>query len=120
MSTTVDFHSTLGAARIERRIKRLAAALKSQLMRHVPGVRFHTPLRPEDSGGVVVFSAPGVDLEGALNALYHEHGIGAAVFGGDLAGIRLCPHIYNTLDEMEYAARAVSSLIGDGPRNILQ
>ncbi len=53
--------------RIEKRIKRLAAALKSRLLKHVPGVRFHTPLRPEDSGGVVVFSAPGIDLQNALN-----------------------------------------------------
>jgi isopenicillin-N epimerase len=115
MSATVDFHSTLGVIRIEKRIKRLAAALKSQLLKHVPGIRFHTPLRPEDSGGVVVFSAPDIDLQNTLNTLYHEHAIGAAVFGGELAGIRLCPHIYNTLEEMEIAALAVSSLVGDGP-----
>jgi selenocysteine lyase/cysteine desulfurase len=115
MATTVEFHSALGVTRIERRIKRLAAALKSSLLKHVPRVRFITPLRPENSGGVVVFSAPGIDLKNALNALYHEHDIGAAVFGGELSGIRLCPHIYNTLAEMEQAALAVSSLIGDGP-----
>jgi selenocysteine lyase/cysteine desulfurase len=115
MAVTVEFHSTLGVTRIEKRIKRLAAALKSRLLKHVPGVRFYTPLRPEDSGGVVVFSAPGIELRNALNTLYHEHSIGAAVFGGEQAGIRLCPHIYNTLEEMEHAALAVSSLVGDRP-----
>jgi len=115
MARTVEFHSTLGTARIEKRIKRLAAALKSRLLKHVPQIRFRTPMRPQDSGGVVVFSVPGIDLSKALNTLYHEHNIGAAVFGGELAGIRLCPHIYNTLEEMDQAALALAHLLGDGP-----
>jgi hypothetical protein len=45
-------------------------------------------------GGVITFNIPGLDLPRALDILYKRGGIECAVFGGDLAGIRMCPHIY--------------------------
>lgn len=110
MGKTVEFHNSIGRARIENRIRSLASAFKSELKKRIPTVKFHTPLEPELSLGVVVFSAPGIDLSQALDTLYHNHNIGCAVFGGDLAGIRMCPHIYNTMEEMERAVHAVSQL----------
>lgn len=110
MATTVDFHNTIGKAVIEARIRSLAHQLKNRLKQKIPRVVFRTPLEAELSGGPVIFSVPGIDLEKALDELYHKHDIGVAVFGGDLAGIRLCPHIYNTMEELERAADAVRSL----------
>ena len=65
----------------------------------------------EFSGGVIVFTAPGIDLSKALNTLYQKHNIGCAVFGGDLAGIRMCPHIYNTMEQIGKTVDAVASLV---------
>jgi len=111
MRKTVEFHDAIGKGRIEARIRFLAAALKMKLKKRIPGINFRTPLAPELSGGVVVFQAPGIDLSNALDALYHKYNIGGAVFGGDLAGIRLCPHVYNTLEEVDRAVQAVASLV---------
>jgi isopenicillin-N epimerase len=110
MDETVAFHESLGSQRIEKRIVFLATFLKRRLQEQVPNIHFYTPLSPDFSGGVVVFTAPGIDLEKALKVLYWEFNIGGAVFGGDLAGIRLCPHIYNTVEEMHRAVAAVAAL----------
>lgn len=111
MATTVEFHDTIGKAHIEARIRSLAQALKLKLQEKIPDVEFRTPLEQEFSGGVVIFSIPGIDLKMALNSFYHKYNIGCAVFGGDLSGIRFCPHIYNTRAEIDKAVHAVLDLI---------
>ncbi len=111
MRKTVEFHNAIGKNRIEARIRFLATALKTNLKKRIPDIKFRTPLDPELSGGVVVFHAPGIDLSKALNTLYHKYNIGCAVFGGDLAEIRLCPHVYNTMEEIDEAVHAVASLV---------
>ena len=110
MGKTVEFHNMIGKDRIEARIRFLAAALKIRLKERIPGIKFRTPLAPELSGGVVVFDHAGINRNKALDILYHEHNIGCAVFGGDSGGIRLCPHIYNTVEEIDRAVDGVASL----------
>ena len=111
MVTAVEFHETLGKARIDARVKELAAVLKDGLADRLPGTRFHTPRDPSLSAGVVVFLPSGVNPREALDTLYTEHNIAGAGMGGDFTGIRLCPHIYNTLAETKKVADAVASLV---------
>ncbi len=109
MGKTVEFHKMIGKERIEARINYLANALKMRLIERIPDIKFRTPLKPEFSGGVVVFHIPGADLGKVLDTLYHKHNIGCAVFGGESGGIRFCPHIYNSLEEIDKAIGAVAS-----------
>jgi selenocysteine lyase/cysteine desulfurase len=109
METAVEFHKMIGKDRIEARIRFLAAALKTKLKERIPGIKFRTPLLPEFSGGVVIFHIPGVDLNKILDTLYHKYNIGCAVFKGESGGIRFCPHIYNTVKEIDRAIDAVVS-----------
>lgn len=44
------------------------------------------------------------------NKLYEEHGIAGASTGG----LRLCPHVYNTREHVEWAIRGVKALIASG------
>jgi isopenicillin-N epimerase len=111
MGTAVEFHNTIGKERIEKRIRFLASVLKTKLKKRISKIKFYTPIQSELSGGVIVFSAPGIDLNKALNTLYQKHNIGCAVFGGDLAGIRMCPHIYNTEEEIDKTVDAVAILV---------
>jgi selenocysteine lyase/cysteine desulfurase len=111
MATAVEFHESIGPNRIEQRMRTLATALKNRLQKRLPQVVFITPLDSELSGGVVVCQVPGADLSKALDILYAEHSIGCAVFGGELQGIRLCPHLYNTMDEIDRVVDAVASLV---------
>ena len=107
VGTAVEFHEMIGTARVEARVRELAAALKDGLAERVPGTVLHTPRDLELSGGVVVFSPPDVDAREALDTLYEDHAVAGA---SQMGGIRLCPHVYNTLAEVDRVVDALGSL----------
>ena len=98
IGTTADFHEQIGAARIEARVTALATRLKEGL--HEAGYALVTPLAPALSAGVCIATVEG-DRGALVNALYEEHGIAGAATGG----LRLCPHLYNTVDHVDRAVR---------------
>lgn len=111
VATAVEFHRTIGPAVVEARVRELATAVMEALRERVPGVRFHTPEVPELRAGVVVFDAPGIDPGESFDRLYREHDVGGAPRGEPFAGLRLSPHVYNTLDEVDRAAEAVAAVL---------
>jgi len=87
----------------------LATALKERLLEKLPGTVLHTPLDPELSGGVVVFTVPGGGAQRAIyQQLYETHGV-AGASQGRFDGVRLCPHIYNTEEHIDRAIRGVAA-----------
>jgi isopenicillin-N epimerase len=109
METAVCFHRWIGRERIESRIGELMGHLRMGIADAVPGVEFVTPAQPALRGGVLIFRLPGVDFREGYEALYRDHGIVGAAIGG---GIRLCPHVYNTLDDAEAAVAGVAAVAG--------
>jgi selenocysteine lyase/cysteine desulfurase len=109
MATAAAFHEAIGPERVESRVRALSLAVKEQVVDRFPGVRLHTPMDPELSGGVVVFALPGADHQAVYQGVYETHRLGCAAMGGDFEGIRLSPHIYNTLDEVTGAMDAVAA-----------
>ncbi|MCH7565594.1 MAG: hypothetical protein IH968_17415, partial [Gemmatimonadetes bacterium] len=59
---------------------------------------------------LVVFRVAGLDSRQAFGRLYADHAIGGASMGGDFEGIRLCPHIYNTMAEVERVVQVIASM----------
>ena len=106
MGTAADFLNLIGPARIEARIRQLAAALKEGV-RKIPAARLRTSARPELSAGVCVIGFDGMDHQKIYEALYARHGIAGAATGG----VRLCPHIYNTLEEIDRTVSALGQVI---------
>jgi selenocysteine lyase/cysteine desulfurase len=106
ITSIVDFHNTIGKAQIEARIKALNTYLKEQIQEKVPTAEFVTPLSPELSGGVTILSIPGKDRIAVFQKLYDEHGIACAPTGG----LRLSPHIYNTMADMDKIVEALKGL----------
>ena len=43
----------------------------------------------------------------AYRELYQRFGVGAALHPGEEPHLRLCPHIYNTMDEVEKVLKAL-------------
>jgi len=109
MATAAAFHEAIGPAAVERRVRALASAVKEELATVVPGIGFHTPRDPALSAGVVVFALPRGNHQEVFQGAYETHRLGCAAMGGDFNGIRISPHIYNTLDEVGTAIEAVSS-----------
>jgi selenocysteine lyase/cysteine desulfurase len=108
MGTATDFHNLIGAARIEARIRELAAALKEGVSK-IPGAELHTSTKPDLSAGVCVFGFKGIDYRKIYEALYAKHGIAGAPTGG----VRLCPHIYNTMEEIDRTISALAQIVKD-------
>ncbi len=100
------FHETIGKKNIETRIVQLNTYLKQQLKKNVPQATFVTPLAPEFSGGIVIFNLPGKEIHEVNDKLYHTYKIAAAPSGG----IRLSPHIYNTMKDIDYVVKAIGEL----------
>jgi selenocysteine lyase/cysteine desulfurase len=104
VGTTAEFHQSIGSARIEARMIELATALKNGLAD--AGFSLVTPRDPELSGGVVIMEVPSKKGREVLNRLYDEYGIAGSTSGG----LRLCPHVYNTMDHVARAVRGVTAL----------
>ncbi len=107
VGTTVEFHEMIGTERVEARVRELAAAIKNGIAERLPGTVFNTPPDPALSAGVVVFVPPDFDSRAVSSALYNEHAIAGAGMGG---GLRLCPHVYNTLADVEKVVDTVAAL----------
>lgn len=110
MTKAVEFHNSIGKDRVEARVRQIAATLKSEIGKRIPGTQFHTPSEPALSSGVVVFAMPKVDARKAFETLYEKHTIGCAAMRGEFEGIRLSPHIYNTMADVERVVKALEGL----------
>jgi selenocysteine lyase/cysteine desulfurase len=105
VGTTVDFHNSIGAARVEARMMELATALKEGIAG--AGLTLVTPMPAELSGGVCITEVPAGQGREMMNRLYQEHGIAAAPTGG----LRICPHTYNTMEHVQRAVAGVKALL---------
>lgn len=110
VGTAVDFHRIIGLENVEARTTELASALKAGLAK-INRVKLVTPISPEMSGGVVIAQVPDLDRQktGALvKDLYDKYGIAGAATGG----VRLAPHVYNTMADIKQAIRGMRELLG--------
>jgi selenocysteine lyase/cysteine desulfurase len=108
IGTAADFHFAIGPAWMEARMVELASRLKSALT--AVGIGLVTPLDPATSAGVCVIRVPAAKREDIYSQLYEKHGIAGASTGG----LRLCPHIYNTLEHIERGVGGLKSLLTKG------
>jgi selenocysteine lyase/cysteine desulfurase len=109
MATAAAFHEAIGPEAIEARVRLLAGTVRESVASRFPGARIHTPAAPEMRGGVVVFALPGADHGTIFQGVYESHHLGCASMGGEFAGLRLSPHLYNTLAEVEVAMEAIAA-----------
>ncbi len=109
LGDAIAFQRTVGHAAIEARSRELAQFLMRDLGR-LPGVHLYTDPRPSHSSTVVTLRPGSLDPRRLATALYDRDRIAVTARGGtDRPGIRLSPHLFNTMGEME---RVVSALRG--------
>jgi selenocysteine lyase/cysteine desulfurase len=102
--TAAEFHNTIAPAKVEERVLELSAALKQKVK--ALGVPLATPLDPALSGGVCIIRAEAKRGQEAYRTLDSKFGIAGAATGG----VRLCPHIYNTMEHIERAVEGIKSV----------
>ncbi len=107
VEAAVDFLNLIGMQHVEARLRALASALQRGL-REIPGVRVKTNAEAGLSGGVVKFEIDKVAPRAAYDALWKRHGLAMAnTATGDARGLRLSPHIYNSMEEVSRVVAAV-------------
>lgn len=108
----VDFIQLIGMEQVEARTRELSSRLKQQLTA-IPGLQLKTNLQPELSAGVVKFKLARKATGAAYDELYNRYRIAIAkTDSGDAEGLRLSPHVYNSLDEIDQAVAAIKSVAG--------
>jgi isopenicillin-N epimerase len=111
LESAVDFLNLIGMPQVEARVRHLSRTLNEKF-RAVPGVTVKTNLEADLSGGVVKVLAGSQSPRACDEKLWSRNRIAiAATESGDAAGLRFSPHIYNTVDEIDEAVRAVKNII---------
>jgi selenocysteine lyase/cysteine desulfurase len=110
----IAFQTKIGKRAIEDRSRALGQALLSGL-RRIDGVQVWTHAEPSRSAAIVTFRPGNLDIPKLAAALYRNDRIGCATrTGSDRPGIRLSPHIYNTMAEVDRALAAISKYLRQG------
>ncbi|HEX9563322.1 MAG TPA: aminotransferase class V-fold PLP-dependent enzyme [Gemmatimonadaceae bacterium] len=110
----IRFREAIGRATIDARLRQLSRYLMTEL-RRLDGVTIHTDPATDRSANLVVFKPGTLDVRRFAAALQEQHGVVATLRGGqDRPGLRVSPHIYNTMDEMERLVGGVKQLLATG------
>ena len=109
----MEFIQLIGMSNVEARVRALATSLKQKLAQ-IPRVRLKTNLEPALSAGVIKFRLLGVETPHAYDSLWAKHRVALAMTPSSSPaneeGLRFCPHIYNSWDEIDRAVAAVREL----------
>ncbi|MBL8291778.1 MAG: aminotransferase class V-fold PLP-dependent enzyme [Bryobacterales bacterium] len=112
VEAALDFLQLIGMEHVDARLRALVKRGKEQLAA-IPGVELKTSLDPQLSGGVIKFNVKSKPLKEVYDGLWTRHRIAIAQTpAGDAQGLRISPHIYNTMDEMDQVVAAVKELVG--------
>ncbi len=112
LGRAVEFHQMIGQDRIEARINYLANTLRDRLMEKIPDIKFLTEQAEGSNSGIVVALISGTNAQEAAKTIYDKYRISGAIGGrDDVLRVRLCPHIYITMDQIEKTADYIAASI---------
>jgi selenocysteine lyase/cysteine desulfurase len=110
----LKFQDQIGRAVIERRSRELAQHLISEL-RTMNGVTMWTHTDPARSAAIVIFKPGSLDPRRLSATLAEkERIVVTARAGEDRPGLRLSPHFFNTMDEMDRSIAAIRRYMATG------
>jgi isopenicillin-N epimerase len=103
----VDFYNMLGPDRVEARTRELVSRLKKDLA-SISNLRLKTNLEPELSAAVVKFQFTNRDTKESYDKLWTRNRMALAITpAGDAEGVRISPHVYNSMADVERVVAAV-------------
>jgi len=114
LTDALKFQGSIGRAVIERRSRQLAQALMEGLGK-LPGVKLWTNPDPSRSAAIVIFQPGALEPRKLTAALaQNEKIVATARAGNHNPGIRLAPHFYNTMEEMDRVVAALKKYLTSG------
>ena len=113
VTEALAFQDKIGRAVIEQRVRQLAQALMSGL-RKLDSVKLWTDPDASKSGAIVIFQPGSLDVRKLGAALTADRIIVTTRTGAQTPGVRMAPHFYNTMDEMDRAVAAIKKYLASG------
>jgi isopenicillin-N epimerase len=113
VTDALKFQGSIGRPVIEARSRQLAQALMDGL-RKVNGVKLWTDPAPDRSAAIVIFQPGPLDVRKLGPALTAARIVCTTRGGTHNPGVRLAPHFYNTMDEMDRVVGAIKKHISAG------
>lgn len=111
------FHNGIGAKRKEERLRYLTNYWATRVEK-LPNVRFYTSFKPEMSCGLATFEMSGVDPEALVGHLWGKHHIFVQAVAPsrakEIRGVRVTPHVYTTLGELDYLCDVIEKVAKQG------
>ena len=104
----MDFQTVIGKGRVGSRLRVIFERLRAGVA-EIPGASILTPSDPAASAAILVFSLPEISGQAAFEALYQEYGVAVARAAIN-DGLRLSPHVYNTLADVDAVLEALREL----------
>jgi selenocysteine lyase/cysteine desulfurase len=111
----LKFQGAIGRNVIETRARTLAGYLMTEL-RKLDGVQLYTDPAPDRSAAIVIFKPAAIDPRRLGEALTTRERIVVTVRGanGSNPGLRVAPHFYNTMEDVDRFVAAVAKYMRTG------
>ena len=106
----VDFHELIGSERKQKRLHFLKNYWVEQCL-EIPGFQMHTSLDEKYSCAIANFSLEDYKPSDLSNQLYRKFKIhSTAIVWENISGVRITPHVYTTLPELDKLVKAIKHL----------
>jgi selenocysteine lyase/cysteine desulfurase len=111
---SIRFREAIGRKVIDERLRQLSQFLITELKK-MDGVQVYTDPAPGRSANIVIFRPGTLDPRRFAAALGEKDGVVATLRAGqDRPGLRVSPHIYTTMDEMQRLVAATKKYLASG------
>jgi len=111
---SIRFRESIGRKVIEDRLRQLSGFLITELKK-LDGVQVYTDPAPGRSANIVIFKPGSLDPRKFYTALGEKEGMVATLRGGqDRPGLRVAPHLYNTMDDMTRIVAVTKKYLASG------
>jgi len=112
INEAIDFHNGIGIQRKEARLRYLKDYW-ANAVKDVPKVKFNTSLKKEFSCGLCHFSIEGMKAADMHKALFDDYKIYTTnITHDEFEGIRITPHVYTKLSDLDRLAEAIRKIAG--------
>ncbi|HOW25509.1 MAG TPA: aminotransferase class V-fold PLP-dependent enzyme [Bacteroidales bacterium] len=110
IGSALDFHLAIGTRRKEERLRFLKDYWTTRV-KDIPGVRIHTSFKSEFACVIGLFSIEGYKPEDIDAFLFYKHKIHTTgIIWENIAGVRVTPHVYTTLRDLDKLVVAIEEL----------
>jgi isopenicillin-N epimerase len=117
VSEALAFHNGIGPKRKEERLRYLTKYWTDRVGK-LSTVSFRTSFAPEMSCGFATFAIAGIDPRALTRYLSQKHMIAVQNMHNnrapDIEGVRVTPHVYNTLGELDYFCDVIEKVAKQG------